>query len=223
MRCRNCPKYTNMRKSWKTPPYSTNPYHQLLLTNYLNFLLILEWVVLIAPAFQYWQLLSIAHRRLQLLQFLAKANVTQFILSFESFERHPNSVWVCSRINFHHFLTHNNKQIPVKSISPQECGPIAVTSSVIDQVGDFLIWLAIPNKENSHIKFQNQSWGTKVIRGQREDSLLKWSHRPLPIVPIVFTIGLGMLNIFEHSPISSYHMSIWCPVLATNLSYATQI
>lgn len=132
MKCRNRPKYTNMRKSWKTPPYSTNPCHQLLLTNYLNYLLILEQVVLIAPEFQYWQLLSIAHRRLQLLQFLAKAKVAQFISSFESFERHPNSVWVCSKINFHNFLTHNNKQIPVISISPQKCGPIVATPNFRD-------------------------------------------------------------------------------------------
>lgn len=182
MKCRNRPKYTNMRKSWKTPPYSTNPCHQLLLTNYLNYLLILEQVVLIAPEFQYWQLLSIAHRRLQLLQFLAKAKVAQFISSFESFERHPNSVWVCSKINFHNFLTHNNKQTPVISISPQNVAllwplPTSKTIFVIDQVGDPIIWLAIPNKENGHIKFQNQSWGTKVIRGQCGGSLLKWSLR----------------------------------------------
>jgi hypothetical protein len=35
--------------------------------------------------------------------------------------------------------------------------PTSETIVVIDQVGDPIIWLAIPNKENGHIKFQNQS------------------------------------------------------------------
>ena len=95
--------------------------------------------------------------------------------------------------------------------------PTSKTIFVIDQVGDPLIWLAIPNKENGHITFQNQSWGTKVKRGQCEGSLLKWSLRPSQLYPLYKLLDLECLIYFERGPISPYHMSIWCLVLATNL------